>query len=327
MAHKEKRPSVLAEYKRLVEPILREAGFAGRTQKLESKPGRGELVANFGKRRDELYAILSGTDGRSFFSWASTTWTKRDKPDTLAKKMSEHVKAVKKGLALIARMDFASAPPPKTLTDAMHALLEWLSKDSDFRKIGVTKVVARGRTFEILLRGRKSPIRADRTAIAGLLRDLRDGKLAARGRDLRYALHGEELDAYVALLAKKDVDEARALWVHLCSPFDLPAKGHALARLFTRPLYATKSLNVGASAGAVILRALPHTAKGSLVDRVAAIYVVGMLFTHARTHAKADEIRNAVKALTTSLAAERSPLLRDCGVMLESLSAGSSRAT
>lgn len=203
------------------------------------------------------------------------------------------------------------------LAGALESLLVWVKRDRAFRGLDIASVTASGRSFDVRLRGRKGGIRVDRTELVTLLRDLRGGKWSEDGRDLRYALHGEELDAYIAELAKKSVDDARALFVHVCSPYDLPEKDHALRHLFPKPLYATKKLDAAASGAALLKRALPHAASGDVVDRVAAAWIVQSTLSDVACDSKAKETFASLAPLVESLAKHKSPILRECGWLLE----------
>ncbi len=175
--------------------------------------------------------------------------------------------------------------------------------------------------------GGRRPIDVDRAALVTLLHELGAERPNAPKtfatneniRDLRYALHGQQLDAYLAVIAKDAPEEARALWVHLCSPYDIPEENHILGRLFPKPLALAKELNVASSAGALVARALPYAAKtaGSLVDRVAAIRIVTMMLIDIVMHRKVEELLTDAGRVATSLGEETSALLRECGWLLD----------
>jgi hypothetical protein len=318
----------LARYKAELLPLLRNAGFSGTLANMSMQAGRAQLLAYLSRSSDRVTMGLTGNDGRVSFSLGYAFILAAHSHQEGTARLDAYIATIKKtALPRIVKMARESLPTaPKDLATAARALLGWLTRDRDFKGIEVRKVAVSGRELLVTVAGRRGPIQVDRGALVTLVRELRasraGGKASATtagGRDLRYALHGQELDAYLAHVAKDDPEEARTLWVHLESPYDVPEADHVLAHLFQSPLEIAKKLNVAASGGALVARALPYAAKkgGSLVDRMAAIRILTMMLDQVVTHRKADELLTAAARVAASLAEEKSPLLRECAWLLD----------
>jgi hypothetical protein len=220
-----------------------------------------------------------------------------------------------------ARSTTSSAGRPfvrvETLEEALKALLDRKGKAL---RIAVTRVQRRGRTFTVHARTRKKPVVADRTMLLTLVRDLAGDRVFVRGRDPRYLLHAVELLPYLELLAKVHVDEARALYVHLHSAYatHFSDRTHPMAKLFPKPVWAAKHLDVGSTATSLIRRALPHAARGSLVDRVAALSTIDNALSSAHpTDTRFAETFAALRELTAQMAKGKIPILREIAWLLD----------
>jgi len=310
--------AVLASYRESIVPLLEKAGFTGTIANMRMRAGRHEVFACASKRGDTVQVGVSGTDGRAYYSLVSESFLARDSAATVTKKMRALATSLTKRALPRIRRWAADAPraSPAGLVGALEALLRWLTRDREFRRVDVAGVKARGRGFEVRVRGRAKAIEVDRVELVTLMRELRDGAWSKDGRDLRYALRGDELEAYIAELAKQSRDDARALFVHVSSPYDLPERGHPLRSLFPKALYATTKLDVAASGAALLRRALPHVAKRKVVDRVAAAWIVRANVADLVLDPKAPEVFASLETVAAGLAKDRHPLLRECGWLI-----------
>lgn len=310
--------SALASYRQAIVPLLKAAGFAGTVANMRMRTGRHQLLAYASKRGDSLQVGITGTDGRKYYSFASESFLARDSAATVTKKMRALATSLTKRVLPQVRRLAADAPAASSagLAGALEALLRWLKRDREFRRVDVASVKTRGRGFEVRVRGRAKAIEVDRVELVTLMRELKGGAWPNDGRDLRFALHGDELEAYIAELAKQSRDDARALFVHLSSPYDLPERGHLLRSLFPKPLYATTKLDVAASGAALLRRALPYVARGKVVDRVAAAWIVRANVADLVLEPKATEVFASLETVAAGLAKDRHPLLRECGCLI-----------
>jgi hypothetical protein len=88
--------------------------------------------------------------------------------------------------------------------------------------------------------------------------------------------------------------------------------------LFPKPVWAAKHLNVGSTATSLIRRALPHAAKGSLVDRVAALSTIDVALSSVHdSDPRFAETMATLRDLTTSMANATFPILREIAWLLE----------
>ncbi len=172
----------------------------------------------------------------------------------------------------------------------------------------------------VSLRGRKQALKADRLEVLTLAWELwGETKLTEKGAAApRFKIMCDEFDEYVAQLALKSKTEARALYVHVEGPYDPPSKGHRLHKLFPNALFATRGLDVATSAGALVGRALPHAKKGSLVNRLAAIWVIDFALDEVIYHRDKQNIVAAIVKLIHALSSSKEPLLREAGWLLSS---------
>jgi hypothetical protein len=182
-------------------------------------------------------------------------------------------------------------------------------------KLAIDDVTLTGRVLSVTLKNKQ--VRADRLALITLVRDLWGDALTKTGRDPRYIVMGDEFDNYVGIVADQGKNDARALYVHIEGPYELPLpKEHRLHELFPKPLFATKGLNEAASAGALVKRALPHARKGTLVDRLAAIRAIDDATWSCSYHHQAEAILAEVGLLVDELARSDSPLLKEASWLL-----------
>lgn len=310
--------TVVARYKAHVVPSLRAAGFEGTLANLTLHVGRGQLLAYLSRSSGTVTMGISGNDGRESFILTHVHFAPGEPAAETQKKLSAYGACLDTELRRRIeelRSDVV-APPPATLADAARALLAWLARDADFVGLDVTDAKADGRDLIVRVRGRAKPIRVDRSALMTLLRELRGGEPGPEGRDLRYALHGAELVAYLAKIGEESAGEARNLWVHLCSAYDLPHGDHRLAPLFVKTKTIAKELDTAASAGALVARALPFAQRRStkLLDRITAIRILTSTLSYAANHRNAESLLEDASSLASSLGKESDPLLRECEI-------------
>lgn len=304
---------IAARYKREALPILEALGFKGTVANMTLDVGRARLLAFVSRASDRIQMGVNGSGDRGAFPIANALFLESHAADDADARFDAYVDTLRTSLASqVAELAKDVAPPPPTsLAEAAERLLQWLATDEDFPGVVIESVAVSGRTLIVHVQGR-TELQVDRTALMSLVRALRAERPRDPRRHLKYALHGRELYAYLDLIAEEDLDEARALWVHLCSPYDVSKK------LFSEPLAIAKELNVAASAGALVARALPY-AKGAakdLVDRIAAINILTMTLGSLGKHRDRDALLTEARSLADSLEEETSPILRDCGWML-----------
>ena len=203
---------------------------------------------------------------------------------------------------------------PNSLTTALKWVLDEMAQE--LAPLAITGVRRHGRAVRVTVRERKEAITGDRLALLTLVRDLW-GEEAFGFKLPRYLVQEQAFLEYVAQIAEGSRAEARALYVHINGADELPLpRGHRLAALFPKPLFATRGLAEAASGGAMIRRALDHAKKGSLVDRLAAIHTIDLAVPDAAHHNKAREILASVEDLAMRLSQSKSPLLKEAGWLL-----------
>jgi hypothetical protein len=221
----------------------------------------------------------------------------------------------------------------RSLADALRALLEAAPRDTyeqDFvpsarsarspKRIKlppprIQRIEAVGRTFVVRCANRRAPCRGDRTAILTLMRDLWGDELVLACHYPRDLAHEDETCGYIHALRRVDPKDARLVYAHIF--FDQHMQNdERLAGLFPKPLFAWKSLNEAASAGALVKRALAHVTKGSVLDRVAAIRSIDIALAAAWSHRDWDAIEASLREIAQDLSRAAAPILRECGWLL-----------
>jgi hypothetical protein len=310
---------MIAMYGREIFPLLVESGFRGTVATSEKKLVRGRCWAHASGKDGALVVQIQG-----YFSPGSGIRTRiAEKLDVPPAERGRAIADLRARVRRVLRAiddEQRAAPlvPAKSLAEALKALFD--RKGSALR-VAVTRVERRGRTFALYARGRRKAVIADRTMLLTLVRALAGGRVFERGRNPRYLLHDIELVAYIEKLAEVDVDEARALYIHFYSAYQTHLASdetRPLAKLFPKPVWAAKHLNVGSTATSLIRRALPHAAKGSLVDRVAAPSTIDVALSSVHdSDPRFAETMAALRDLTTSMANATFPIFREIAWLLE----------
>lgn len=299
--------------------LVTAAGYAGTVAKSGKTFARGQYSVHAsgkgGKLRVRIVGYCDGCGRLPLDVEVDVPATPATERPAEISKIAKRVRAILAGIDA----DDAAAPvaEPPSLPEALQALLDRLA--TKLRQPRVTRVVASGRTFSLTLAGQKRPVTSDRSTLLTLVRDLWGPRVFKRGIAPRWALHEEETILYVSLLARASKEDARALYVHLYSPYRIYFdRGHRLAKLFPEPLWASKHLDRGASANHLIERALPDAERGALVERIAALSVIDDTLGRASSSDRhAAEIRLGLERLVASLARERAPLLREAGWLVD----------
>ena len=266
---------VMARYAAEVVPLLRAAGFDGTRGHLTRRDGVCELLAYATRRAPGRVKLgLTAFDGRAALTLAHLTLSGEETIDEATVAFDAYLASVREeALPRVAQLCGTTASTtPTTLAEAARALVQHVARDPEATGPAVEGVEVDGRTLVVRTADRE--IRVDRAALLTLLRELH-GLEPSPARDLGAVLRGDALDAYVERLAQEDEAEARALWVHLNDPYDVPSDGHRLARLFPAPLAEAKHLETARSETALLSRALSEAKDAqTLLGRVVASRVV-----------------------------------------------------
>lgn len=218
-----------------------------------------------------------------------------------------------------------------SLADALRALLEAAPRETyepsfipyarssqkrvKLAGLPIRRVEVHGRTVQVHCRSRRAPYRGDRTAILTLMRDLWGDELVLRCHDPRDLAQEDQTCGYIDALRRVSPGDARLVYAHIF--FDEYMQTDVrLAGLFAKPLFAWKRLNEAASAGALVKRALPHAATGSVLDRVAAARAIDIALAGAWSHRDWDMMGASLGKIANDLAHDDAPILRECGWLL-----------
>ena len=310
--------SMLTLYKNEVFPLLVERGFVGTVARSEKKLARGQCFAHASGQAGVLDVAIDGYFAAPGFKTAFA-----EKLDVVPAERDAAIRALRKRmLAVLDAIEADDAASPvrevTSLADALHALLERLAK-----RLGgtITRVEQKGRTLVVHAPGHPAPVVADRAMLLTLANDLWGDAAFPAGRDSRYAVREVELAGYIAQLAAVDAEEARALYVHLHTAYATHFEADAsnpIARLFPTPVWAAKHLNTGATATSLVRRALPHTTKGTLTDRVAAFSVITTALISLNTSdAGFGDMNAELDKVIGATAGEKAPLLPEAAWLLQ----------
>jgi hypothetical protein len=306
--------SMLTLYKNEVFPLLQKRGFVGTVATAEKKLERGTCWAHAKGKDGELHVRVLG-----YFDMGSGLSTRIEESLDIDVELRESAIAALRnrltGVITAIDQEQAAAPVRKvmSLEDSLVALLERLRKKQGGLPI---RVQAEGRGFAVE-RGTET-IRVDRAELFTLVHYLWQDAAFTPGRDPTYAVREVELTTYILELAKRDQDEARALYLLIFGAYmtHLDAKS-PLWHLFEKPVWAAQHLNSASTGTHLIRRALPHAADGPVVDRMAAISTILVAIHSMHQNDKGYEgSMESLNNLTGLLNHSTSPYLREAAWLL-----------
>jgi hypothetical protein len=307
-----KPTSLLGLYRAQVYPIVSAAGFTGTVAVSTRKVGRGQFWVRAMSKNGGLAVRIegSGDRGQALIPFEQVLASSGDRGKaiaTLARRMRKELAGLDQYVSPVAR-------PVRSLGDALRAWIE--RKQQAHGGVSLREIEQRGRTF--VVRTAKRELDVDRTCLITLMHELWGDHPFHRVRP-RYAAQDEEANVYIGHLAHASKAEARALYLHLYTPYSTyAAPGSPLAKLFPKPHPMSKTLNEGASASSLIARAIPYATKGTLVDRAGALAIIdNALSSMHESDRQWARVVGDLRKLAAKLERDRAPLLQEAGRLLE----------